>query len=163
MDPPRAPAGMGSESITEAWEILARERVILARERETLAQERQMLLTERAGMVAERASWAEERRTLLGLITSAAAAVSTSQSPLVASVPSIHPTASPAALLSMVPSSERAHICISYQSGQEKFMKRLRDGIEAANFICADGTRVPAGGDWRRCCASQPPSLPCMS
>eukprot|EP00658_Telonema_sp_P-2_P041326 TRINITY_DN2954_c0_g1_i11.p1 TRINITY_DN2954_c0_g1~~TRINITY_DN2954_c0_g1_i11.p1 ORF type:complete len:391 (+),score=101.36 TRINITY_DN2954_c0_g1_i11:74-1246(+) len=49
----------------------------------------------------------------------------------------------------VVGTSPHIHVVISYQSTQESFLLRLRDGLNSAGIDTADGTQVPAGAHWR--------------
>ena len=43
----------------------------------------------------------------------------------------------------------RGYAMLSYQSTNERLLKRIRLGLNAAGISTVDGTQVPPGGDWR--------------
>ena len=108
-------------------------------------------------LLQERAALAEERRDVIGLLNQSqlpSPAVSAKSNAI--DVPAAPAESAPAALRE----SERAQVCISYQSADLAFMKRVRDGIEAAGFVCADGSRIqgePVPVPRYRCAAPRTP------
>jgi hypothetical protein len=155
---------------THAWGVLGTlglaSSVLVAYERQTILAERHLLAEERKVLCEERAAVMQERgRVILASATpqvSRSATVPVVLTPTEPDAAAAKAEAAPshnvtsygvtASLRSSSSSTKTLYppVVISYQSAQFELMVRLRDRLEAIGIQTIDGSRTPAGKDWRK-------------